>query len=172
MVPATGLRGSYFLPTTTGVRKVASQMIVCAATGTKHKTTTLLCGDHRSSEYTTLCYDSYICRSLTAKRTNFILCIRLAVYTLWPWWGVACLDCHRMEFILVKIILTVQAVIIYAAKHVIQPRFNALNFHKVIVFHTTSPPRTICIISIIRYDMIYGDAKITNKINSGVCLYM
>ena len=62
-----------------------------------------------------------------------------------------------------------QAAIAYAAKHMIQPRFNALNFHKVIVFHTTSPPCKIRIISIIWYDMVYGEDKITNKINSRVC---
>jgi len=114
MVPATGLRGRYFPLTTTGVGKVASQKIACAATGTKHKTATLLCGNHRSSEYTTLCLWLVYLQITNSKAYKFvkildiyfISCIPLAVYTLWPWWGVACLDCcHRMEFILVKIIL-------------------------------------------------------------------
>jgi hypothetical protein len=50
-------------------------------------------------------YDSDIWGSLIAKRTNsskyldiyFILCRQLAVYTLWPWCGVPCLDwCYSM----------------------------------------------------------------------------
>ena len=40
MVPATGLRGRYFLPMTTGASKVASHMIDCAAAGTNYNTAT------------------------------------------------------------------------------------------------------------------------------------
>jgi hypothetical protein len=58
--------------------------------------------------------------------------------------------------------------ITYVAKHVIQPRFNALNFQKVVVFHTTSPSRKTRIISIIwrgmLFPQLYGKCRgITHK---------
>jgi hypothetical protein len=48
MIPETGLRGRYLLPMTTGVSKVANDMIACASAGTNHKTTISLCADFAS----------------------------------------------------------------------------------------------------------------------------
>jgi hypothetical protein len=48
MIPETGLKGRYFLPMTTGVSKVVSDMIACAAARNNHRTATSLCADFAS----------------------------------------------------------------------------------------------------------------------------
>jgi len=83
MVPATGLKGKFFLPMTVGVVKFANHIITCSAARTNHQKATALCADFPCSIRSHHCYSfmGFVCHgsSILLCGSNFHFCCRTAV---------------------------------------------------------------------------------------------